>query len=261
MIFGTEMSRTVPPAFGGEQACNGDVAGLDPVQNSAAVDAVLPEQPKLTRLKKAGETRMQSMRILLMGLATGAVLVLPPVTRAATTIVGTAHDLSGNGWGTDQICVYCHTPHNAKSPQLVPLWNHAATAESFTLYSSSTLNATPGQPAGVSKACLSCHDGVTAIDSYGTRTGTHLMTGTAKLGTDLTDDHPISFTYDAALATADGGLVTPSSSSWVDGAHTVPLYTAKLECGSCHNVHNNSTDPFLRKSNAASALCLTCHNK
>jgi predicted CXXCH cytochrome family protein len=37
--------------------------------------------------------------------------------------------------------------------------------------------------------------------------------------------------------------------------------TNTLECGSCHNVHDNTAAPFLRKSNAASALCKTCHIK
>ena len=192
----------------------------------------------------------------LLGLAI-VFLFAAPV--AVAGITGTAHDLSGNGWGTNQICIFCHTPHNAKTPQLIPLWNHASTTQTFTLYTSATLNATPGQPAGVSKACLSCHDGVTAIDSYGTGTGTHLMTGTAKLGTDLSDDHPVSFTYDAALATADGGLVSPASASQVVAG--IPLFATKLECGSCHAVHDNTNSPFLRASNAASALCLKCHVK
>jgi len=187
--------------------------------------------------------------------------VFSPASWAAGSIVGTDHDLSSRGWGTDEICVFCHTPHNAKSEQLAPLWNHQSTTATYTLYSSSTLNAAPGQPAGVSKACLSCHDGTVAIDSYANQTGTHNMTGGALMGTDLSNDHPISFTYDAALATADGGLVTPASSAWVDGGHTLPLFTSKMECGSCHNVHSNVNGDFLRKSNAASAMCLSCHNK
>jgi predicted CXXCH cytochrome family protein len=190
-----------------------------------------------------------------------ATLALVPAASFGA-ITGTAHDLSGRGWGTDQICIFCHTPHNALTPQLVPLWNHAATAvASFTLYSSPSLTAVPGQPAGVSKACLSCHDGTVALDSYGTRTGTNFITGTALLGTDLSNDHPVSFTYNAALATSDGGLVTPASASWVDAGQTAPLYAAQLECGSCHNVHDPQYGDFLRKSNAASALCLTCHVK
>jgi predicted CXXCH cytochrome family protein len=191
-----------------------------------------------------------------------ACLVGGTASPALAGISGTDHDLSSRGWGTNQICIFCHAPHNVPNPQLVPLWNHGTTVATFTLYSSQTLNATPGAPAGVSKACLSCHDGTVALDTYGTRTGTNFMPpGSALMGTNLSNDHPVTFTYDAALASADGGLVTPSSASWVDGAHTVPLYAASLECGSCHNAHSDAHGDFLRKSNSGSALCLTCHTK
>jgi predicted CXXCH cytochrome family protein len=187
------------------------------------------------------------------------ILVCAASRLGAVGISGTAHDLSGRGWGTNEICAFCHTPHNAKVPQLAPLWNHGSSAATFTVYSSSTLNAVPGQPAGTSKACLSCHDGTVALDTYGTRTGTNTLTGSALLGTDLSNDHPVSFTYDAALATADGGLVSPASASQVVAG--IPLFTGKLECASCHSVHDNASGNFLRGSNAASILCLKCHTK
>lgn len=195
--------------------------------------------------------------LILMG-----VVLLLAAGASAQTIVGTAHDLKGAGYGSDQVCIFCHTPHNAKTPQLVPLWNHNPTTQTFTLYSSGTLNAVPGQPTGASKACLSCHDGTIGVDSYGSHAGVPtLMAGAALLGTDLSNDHPVSFTYDAALATADGGLKTPFSASSVDNPSTVPLFSAKVECASCHNAHNDTNTKFLRISNAASALCLKCHNK
>ena len=125
----------------------------------------------------------------------------------AASIVTSKHDMSTGGGsstyggGTSQVCIFCHTPHNALST-IVPLWNHTTTTQTFAMYTSSTLNAVmTGQPGNVSKACLSCHDGTVAVDSYGGATGSHLITGTALLGTDLTNDHPIGFTYDAALAT------------------------------------------------------------
>jgi predicted CXXCH cytochrome family protein len=189
-----------------------------------------------------------------------ALAALAPLTSYGA-IAGTAHDLSAKAWGSTETCVFCHTPHNAKAAQIVPLWNHTATAATFTLYTSSTLTATVGQPAGISKACLSCHDGTVAMDSFGANAGTHMMTGAAMVGTNLSDDHPISFTYDTALATSDAGLVSPASTSFVDAAHSVPLFAGKMECASCHDVHNNTSAPFLRKSNNGSALCLTCHNK
>lgn len=208
---------------------------------------------------------MKKIQILTLSLAGAAALALPTVH--AGSIVGTKHDLSAYGWGSDQTCIFCHAPHNAQSSQSAPLWNHAATTATFDLYgqggSSPTFNATAtiSQPVGTTKACLSCHDGTVAMDTFGTRTGTHKLGGTSKLGTDLRNDHPVSFTYDAALATADGQLAVPVSSSWVDAGRRIPLFNAKLECASCHNVHDDTHTPFLRKNNAGSALCLSCHSK
>lgn len=208
---------------------------------------------------------MKRIQILTVSLAGAAALALP--TGSTGSIVGTKHDLSTYGWGSDQTCVFCHTPHNAQSSLLAPLWNHSSSTATYNLYgeggSSPTFNAmnTISQPTASSKACLSCHDGTVAMDTFGTRTGTHKMGGTSRLGTDLRDDHPISFTYDAALATADGALAIPVSASFVDAARKIPLFNAKMECASCHNVHDDSNTPFLRKNNGGSALCLSCHNK
>lgn len=202
---------------------------------------------------------------------------------AAGSITGTKHDLSGNGWSGGQICVVCHTPHNANtSVTAAPLWNHAVTAKSFALYSSPTLTAVVAQPDGSSKLCVSCHDGTVAIDSFGGATGTNFMTGADAVGKgpqDLTDDHPISFTYDAALATADGSLFDPAVKTVTIGTGgtktktgtvaALMLYSGKLQCASCHDVHNTFTAnngtgggaPLLRVSKAGSALCVTCHDK
>jgi predicted CXXCH cytochrome family protein len=202
--------------------------------------------------------------MLLVMIAIVSVIMVTQIAKAAT-IAGTPHDLSSGGssafkGGSDQVCIYCHTPHNAATTQLVPLWNHASsTTTTFTLYSSTTLNAVPGQPTNISKACLSCHDGSVAADSYAAVTGTKLITGSALLSSNLSNDHPISITYDAALAIADVGLVSPTSASLV--VTGIPLFTGKMECASCHSVHDNSNAPFLRFSNLGSALCLKCHKK
>lgn len=179
---------------------------------------------------------------------------------AVAGISGTAHDLSARGFGTTELCIFCHTPHNAKTPQLAPLWNHTSTAvAAYTLYSSPSLNAAPGQPADSSRACLSCHDGTVGIDAYAARVGTAFVTAANNLGSDLSNDHPISFTYDSTLATADGGLVTPASASLVSAG--VPLFASQMQCASCHSVHNNANGMFLRVANTGSALCLKCHVK
>jgi predicted CXXCH cytochrome family protein len=185
-------------------------------------------------------------------------------------ISGSAHDFSGYGWSGGEICAPCHTPHNALTPQLAPLWNHTSAAGPWQEYvGSGTLDATVGQPAGVSRACLSCHDGSVALDSFGGVAGT-VMIGTinpnADFGTDLRNDHPISFTYNTALATADGELFDPATTNSGLGG-TIQndlLFSDSMECASCHDVHNTNTaagTPLLRITNIASALCLTCHDK
>lgn len=180
-------------------------------------------------------------------------------------VSGSAHDFtSATGPNTTyqfaaSLCETCHTPHGGATGLAAPLWNHEVTAAVFTLYSSSTLNAAPTQPDGVSKLCLSCHDGTVAVDSYGGTTGSTSIPNTDPhyIGTDLSNDHPVSFTYDAALATADGGIVTPASASQVTAE--LPLYSSKMQCGTCHNPHGTTNLDFLRHDPIT--LCTQCHNK
>ena len=72
-------------------------------------------------------------------------------------------DLARNDYG--EVCVYCHTPHASSTNIVAPLWNRTVKATSYTLYSSNTLTQAVSQPGGSSLACLSCHDGQTAVDS------------------------------------------------------------------------------------------------
>lgn len=191
---------------------------------------------------------------------------------APAQIASSAHDFSSTAWGGGEICKACHTPHNAypyagQGPLTTqgpaPLWNHASTATVFQTYVSptSTFNGstTITAPAGVSLACLSCHDGTVGMESFGGVSGVaHLMTGTAVLGADLRNDHPVSFTYNTALATTDGELEDPATNATVAGL----LFSSKMECGSCHDVHNGTGfTSMLVIDNAGSALCLTCHTK
>jgi len=179
----------------------------------------------------------------------------------------TKHNLSASGAGSvkaaseSQICIFCHTPHNA-SPQ-VPLWNKRDPGLNYTPYSSSTADATPGQPTGASLLCLSCHDGTIALGDLLSRDTpvamaggvTTMPEGRTKLGTDLSDDHPVSFQYTEALASLDGKLVSPSTLS---GPVKLDA-TGQVQCTSCHDPHNNSNGNFLVMSDAYGALCESCH--
>ncbi|MHC5100436.1 MAG: hypothetical protein ACYSOG_01210, partial [Planctomycetota bacterium] len=117
---------------------------------------------------------------------------------AFAAITSSAHDFSGASWNTtDQdICGVCHTPHGGTQQGDAPLWGHAMITDTsgYTMYSSDTMNygADPNGPDGESLLCLSCHDGSLALDTGGSTT---VMTGTAKVGPDLSGSHPISFVY------------------------------------------------------------------
>ena len=196
--------------------------------------------------------------------AIGVVLaVITAVVRAG--IVGSAHDFSNSGWSGGEVCAVCHTPHDAERTAIGgPAWNHKMSAATYTLYSSPTMKATVGQPTGVSKLCLSCHDGTVALDSFGGKIGSTTIKGSALIGTDLNAMHPISFRYDSALASRDSTLYDPSSKSSGIGS-TIDrdmLYDGKMECATCHDVHDrHGNDHLLRMTDAGSALCLTCHNR
>lgn len=173
-----------------------------------------------------------------------AAFALGTVLASATAFAGiaaTKHNLSTGGTGTvhvtagtDEICVFCHTPHGSDISAPVPLWNKALpTGVGYTTYKSLNSSTIDGEilPVGsISLACLSCHDGTQAMDNiinapgsggYSAKgggplglsytwagTGTNVDTdgkmingvdggGTniANIGTDLRNDHPIGVQY------------------------------------------------------------------
>lgn len=196
---------------------------------------------------------------------------LVATSASALTIKGTKHDLSNLGGQTiqgtsDEVCVYCHTPHGAASVGFAPLWNrNVANATSFYNNPAGSINATTtlaGVNASDAPLCLSCHDGASLNGALnnppnggGANPAANLgATVATNLGTDLSNDHPIGFVY--STATADTEInATPSLP--VDFGST----NNQMWCSSCHNVHDNANGAFLNATNAASALCLTCHIK
>jgi len=216
-------------------------------------------------------------KLLILFLAMALLAGLSAVSFAE--ISGSVHDFSTSPFSGGQICIVCHTPHNAETPVIPPLWNHEVTTATYIMYDSPTFDGGPiGQPSGSTLLCLSCHDGTVAVDSFGGATGTDFITGPENLGTDLSNDHPISFTYDTALSATDGGLFDPGPGgpdvTIGSGAFTrtgkiqdVMLQDDQLQCASCHDVHNDFVaggiggDPLLLISKSSSEICLTCHNK
>ncbi len=196
------------------------------------------------------------------------------LTFAATSfaaIADTAHDLSADGYGSDQICIFCHTPHNANDTY-EPLWNaDISTTASFTAYSSSTFDGTVADGLdpviGPSRLCMSCHDGSIAIDSAigSTTLIGDVGTGSGLLDTDLSNDHPVGFDYVAAALADDE--IEPATATLGTGFISDYLFdngsgNTMMTCATCHDVHGvTGVASFLLETNAGSALCLRCHIK
>lgn len=130
--------------------------------------------------------------------------------------------------GTEEICVFCHTPHGGDTGAAVPLWNRSlndsANYRTYDQLGSTTFDATIAPVGSVTIACLSCHDGTQALDTVINAPGSggysiggarmqgswagddidgdgHLREGIVqKIGTDLTNDHPVGMQY------AGGGI-------------------------------------------------------
>lgn len=169
-------------------------------------------------------------------------------------------DVAGGDSQQRDMCKFCHTPH-VNSP-LVPLWDLSNTGKYYQTYESSTLVARVGQPTGSSRLCLSCHDGTIALTQ--THNSRNVPTGgtifiserdRTNLGTDLSDDHPISFTYDSSLAARKGQLRYPDRLPV-----TLKLdRNRQLQCTTCHNPHTDEFGSFLTMDNTESGMCRVCH--
>lgn len=207
-----------------------------------------------------------------------------------------------------QICAFCHTPHGATKAPKAPIWNRSLSKATYKPYTSGSLDAIDlGQPRAKSKLCLSCHDGTLALGEVNVLNrveyprvdftgpgigpgdtipqGLGATTGfTRDLGVDLTNDHPISFTFDAAQAARDGELYDPATVTQVhnrvrgEKAPLLPLEENRVECITCHDPHirdtSNQNIKFLRVNRYQTAepvagsfdanrdiICLACHNK
>jgi len=205
-------------------------------------------------------------------------LVLSSPAGAIEGIVNTLHNLSFTGPGEikalpgadplNRICVYCHTPHNA-APR-TPLWNKSIEPVSYVLYTSTTMGATPSQPDGPSRLCLSCHDGTLALGALLTPAGGIAMAGEiatgrpSYLGVILSGDHPFSFSYNDSISNPLAGLspvLPPDLLFYGNGI---------VHCSTCHDAHEDAyrsadkdgrlTGKFLTAENRHSALCMKCHS-
>jgi hypothetical protein len=183
---------------------------------------------------------------------------------------------------SQQICVFCHTPHRASSEG--PLWNRKATTVSFfKRYSSRTLAIDDagaigiseyGQPNGSSRLCLSCHDGVTALGAVFTTPGAFTSVDIPftknTIGYETySSHHPVSFKYNQAVRNLLRGTtynkqfkINPPAT--YDGNVKLDKQE-RMQCTTCHDPHQDKstvpgpTTPFWTTTTYDSA-CMSCHD-
>ncbi|MBI5453057.1 MAG: hypothetical protein HY956_00345 [Deltaproteobacteria bacterium] len=220
---------------------------------------------------------------------------------AASGIASARHNLGGfsmhiGAVGTTEICVFCHTPHHTNTANnLRPMWNRGTSAPtSFTAYGTTIAGTTIANTdiGSTSLACLSCHDGVTTFDNlvnapgksgittggtdrgytfydFGTVVSDFMTSSRLNIGLNLSNDHPVSVTYNAGTAaglratnttisaidltselntsatTYDNGNLTKNLwavKGFVSDTATIAdlLRSGKVECSSCHDPHFNN---------------------
>ena len=104
-------------------------------------------------------------------------------------------------------CAMCHSPHSGTGDY--PLWNRDQGPQTYTMYNSPSydMNDFTTGPQAPSSLCLVCHNGVfSSLVNYpgpGSHTNENYdyqmnPTFWAMLDLDLSNEHPISFTYDPA---------------------------------------------------------------
>jgi predicted CXXCH cytochrome family protein len=192
------------------------------------------------------------------------------------------------------MCGACHIPHGGIAGA-GPLWaRNNPVLSTYTVYGAAgpgvqghTVSSTlVNLPQTMSLACLSCHDGTIGINTtqkngvtitYNVTitnanpyvasnglltTAVDGSTGYAPNVTqDLRNDHPISLQYRGTAATFAG--LENAVNNYVNGT-TFPLFAIsggvgdQMECGSCHNPHDNTNPPLLRAPKAT--ICQGCHS-
>ncbi len=209
-------------------------------------------------------------------LALGGVAMAQKLTNSKHDL-GSGSSASIKASDTTEICVFCHVPHHQGTVGTAsPLWNHTATTTNLTWNPTTTLRGTT-LPTDITSAalqgaaaCLSCHDGTIALGSVleggpftvsGTGTTGGKLSSAAKIDTSkMSTNHPVGVAKPAngVVGFSDFKQTNPNTGVWYRLSSTGS--TEYVQCQSCHNPHLTTNSPFLRISNASSAICKSCHD-
>lgn len=149
------------------------------------------------------------------------------------------------------LCRYCHMPRVV--PAMEPLWFRKEAVRNFD--TRKTVEDAPGKVFPLdpdSRTCLFCHDGTVAP-------GFPRHPESANPQVNLTKPQAVAAeNYNTHLfAFPESGVeISPPDS-------TSPLYMAnsnKVQCGTCHDPHNDENGNFLKVTGQGSQICMECHH-
>ncbi len=173
------------------------------------------------------------------------------------------HNFSHEEWlSVRETCRMCHVPHRRRGKKNKKRyadglkWDRKIKAFTYSLYNSfwsssltgmrdtamtaSVTSRQGGLPDGLSKLCLSCHNGIVAPDVYSLH-------------------HFVSLEYDLTKTELRDPDLTQFG---VSGPISEILYDGKIQCPSCHDPHNEeavANTKLLRVEKTK--ICITCHKK
>jgi len=213
--------------------------------------------------------------------AAGLVAAGSAVAAPGDGLASSLHDFTDDASQTVGLCTFCHTPHRAQQTKL--LWNHKLSALTYSW--GDTTVTTGGTPLptfdatwqGVSKNCLSCHDGTVAVGDvawfnatadvnlwtaqHNLPTDPYLITAKTPGTGDMANNHPVAHPFPFQGAASTYNSVTSGTeavaSGWVadptlsgirlfndDGSGNVSAGAVAgqsgIECSSCHDPHNGT---------------------
>ncbi len=185
--------------------------------------------------------------------------------------------------------------NRTNSPHYPP---NAPVAFTYAMYSSATFSGfatRAAAPTGISMMCMSCHDGVTSIAintllnppgsanpddithdaamdfpgaignvyndqgflGWGANLGDNYPGSSLPNIINLSNDHPISFAWPSGMTGTklnDPAGIDARLRLFGDSRN-------RIECATCHQVHDPLYPPFLSMPNTNSGMCLSCHIK
>jgi len=214
------------------------------------------------------------------------------IAQAQAPEIASPHNLAPEpGADANESCMTCHTPFG-DGGDAAPLWQQDGERSDRGFRIVDTMGRTVvsssvyGNAGSVSLACLACHDGSQADAGQGMDTSAEYREHAHPVGVEYARGRfgsqtgqlpdvdvfaqplrPREEYHTPQQAEVDGHVIWWLGDSSMRRKEDIQLYSRAgqsgpvpyIECASCHDPHSPH-DSMLRRENAGSAVCLSCHS-